>query len=180
MLSVRPLIFALVFVTPNCAEATPRDDAEAAILRCAVYADNRAYLDCVYGAVQPLRASLGLSPALPAQLRLVPQAQPPQSLPQAAAPGLKPAPPGSGLLGRMFGADGPELRLSAYSFDKRGLFTVTLSDGEVWQQVANDTSYAQFGGNASDYIVSLTQGEFGDSKMAVRGQPGSFTVRRLR
>ncbi len=177
-----PALCALcvTFITAQ-AMADPRDDAAAGISRCASYPDNRDYLQCVYGAVQPLRASLGLSPALPAQQRLVPQMQQHQTFPPAsAAPAMKPGPQESGLLGKMFGAGEPQLRMSAYNFDKRGLFTVTLSDGEVWQQVANDISYAQFGGNASDYIVSLTQGEFGNFKMDVRGEPGSFTVRRLR
>jgi hypothetical protein len=175
------MLFALgISMESAHAVAAPRDDVAAGISRCASYLDNRDYLECIYGAVQPLRASLGLSPALPAQLRLVPQAQPSRELPLAAAPVTNPAPEEGGLVAKIFGADSAELRISAYSFDKRGFFTVTLSNGEVWQQVANDTSYAQFGGKASNYIVSLTPGEFGNSKMDVRGEAGNFTVRRLR
>ena len=155
--------------------AGPREDTAAAMARCAAYSDNRDYLQCLYGAVQPLRASLGLPAALPAQQRLAQQAQPVFTPPLPAAPATAPAK--SGFLGSLFG-DG--LHMTAYSFDRRGHFTVTLSNGQVWQQAANDTAFAQFGGKASDYIVSLTPRDGGKAVMDVRGEPGSFTVQRLR
>ena len=52
------------------AEARPRDDALAGAFRCAVIGDARAWLDCYYGAVQPVRAGLGLAPATAAQVKL--------------------------------------------------------------------------------------------------------------
>jgi hypothetical protein len=52
------------------AEARPRDDALSGAFRCATIADSRLWLDCYYGAAQPVRASLGMPPALAAQLKL--------------------------------------------------------------------------------------------------------------
>jgi hypothetical protein len=52
------------------AEARPRDDALAGAFRCAVIGDARAWLDCYYGAAQPVRAGLGLAPATAAQVKL--------------------------------------------------------------------------------------------------------------
>src|SRR4051812_22621027 len=52
------------------AEARPRDDALAGAFRCAVIGDARAWLDCYYGAAQPVRAGLGLAPAMAAQVKL--------------------------------------------------------------------------------------------------------------
>jgi hypothetical protein len=52
------------------AEARPRDDALAGAFRCAVIGEARAWLDCYYGAAQPVRAGLGLAPALAAQVRM--------------------------------------------------------------------------------------------------------------
>jgi hypothetical protein len=52
------------------AEARPRDDALAGAFRCAVISDARAWLDCYYGAAQPVRAGLGLAPATAAQVKL--------------------------------------------------------------------------------------------------------------
>src|SRR3954465_6266043 len=57
------------------AHADTRDDIRAAIERCGVINDNRVWLDCVYGAIQPMRAQLGLQPAPEFQQRLVPPAQ---------------------------------------------------------------------------------------------------------
>jgi hypothetical protein len=53
------------------AQARPRDDALTGAFRCVVIADSRQWLDCFYGAAQPVRAALGLSPVPAAQLKLV-------------------------------------------------------------------------------------------------------------
>src|SRR3954470_7843013 len=58
----------LVLVVP--AQARPRDDVLSGAFRCAVIADSRAWLDCYYGAAQPVRAALGMPPALAAQTKL--------------------------------------------------------------------------------------------------------------
>ena len=52
------------------AQARPRDDAFSGAFRCASIGDSRAWLDCYYGAAQPVRAALGMPPALAAQLKL--------------------------------------------------------------------------------------------------------------
>src|SRR5882724_4709189 len=52
------------------AQARPRDDALRGAIRCGVIADSRQWLDCYYGAAQPVRAGLGLGSALPAQISL--------------------------------------------------------------------------------------------------------------
>jgi hypothetical protein len=52
------------------AQARPRDDALAGAFRCAAIAESRLWLDCYYGAVQPVRAGLGMPPALAAQIKL--------------------------------------------------------------------------------------------------------------
>lgn len=60
--------FLLLAALP--AEGRPRDDAIAGAFRCSVIADSRQWLDCYYGAAQPVRAALGVAPALAAQVRL--------------------------------------------------------------------------------------------------------------
>jgi hypothetical protein len=52
------------------AVARPRDDALSGAIRCGVIADSRQWLDCYYGAAQPVRGALGLGSALPAQIAL--------------------------------------------------------------------------------------------------------------
>ena len=51
-------------------QARPRDDALASAFRCAAIGDSRQWLECYYGSAQPVRAALGLPPALAAQLKL--------------------------------------------------------------------------------------------------------------
>jgi hypothetical protein len=180
------LFLSVIFAGP--ALAGPREDSLAGVSRCAALPDDRTFLDCVYGAMQPMRAALGLAPALAAQQRLVPPADPslsrstPPPRAQATAP-IAPAQPATaegsgGLFNNVFSSAG--LHMASYSFDKRGLFTVTLSDGSVWRQDADDTNFAHFGGRASNYPVSLNPGNFGKVRMDVRGEGGPYLVERVR
>jgi hypothetical protein len=52
------------------AEARPRDDAMARAYGCAAQPVTRLWLDCYYGAAQPVRAALGMPAASAAQVRL--------------------------------------------------------------------------------------------------------------
>jgi hypothetical protein len=52
------------------AQARPRDEVMSRVFGCAGVADGRAWLHCYYGAAQPARAALGMSPAPAAQTRL--------------------------------------------------------------------------------------------------------------
>src|SRR3984957_13915808 len=61
-------VFAALVAAP--VQARPRDDALSGAFRCAVIADSRAWLDCYYGAAQPVRAALGLPAALAGQVKL--------------------------------------------------------------------------------------------------------------
>lgn len=154
--------------------AGPREDALAGIARCRAISDDRQFLDCLYGAVQPLRAELGLAPAPAFQARLVP--------PDLSAPR---SPPGEtrntgvmGAIGNVLVSPG-NLRMAAYSFDPRGHFTVTLSDGSVWRQLDRDQSYADWRGPAASYYVSL-RSSGNEHYLDVKGGAGPYQVERLR
>jgi hypothetical protein len=172
---------ALFILAAIPASAGPREDTLAGISRCAALSDDRTLLECIYGAAQPLRAKLGLPPAPDAQLRLVP----PAPTLRQSAPSHADMPPAArqegnsgGLLGSLFGRD--TLHMVSYSFDPRGLFIVTLSNGEVWRQDPNDTNFAHWSGKAANYPVTLISGEFGKSRLDVRGEPGPYRVERVR
>src|SRR2546428_4794370 len=68
-------------LAPGLALADTREDVVAGLTRCAVLADDRQWLACYYGPAQPMRAWLGLSPAPPAQLKLLPAQPKPRALP---------------------------------------------------------------------------------------------------
>jgi len=72
------------------AHAGTRDDVLGGINRCGGIADDRTWLDCIYGAAQPMRAQLALPPAPLSQQNLVPAALADAPAPQSQA--VTPAP----------------------------------------------------------------------------------------
>lgn len=190
MIIRRVLLAALVLTLGGSlgsvsAIADPRQDMLAGISRCAGLPDDRTFLDCVYGAAQPLRAALGLPPAPTFQTRLVPPAPGQVPAPMASAPArTASAPPASntnGLFGNLLGGNSEEtLRMGAYSFNPRGLFTVTLSDGQVWRQRDNDTAFANWGAKPGNYYVTVRADPTGGYTMTVRGDDGLYRVERVR
>jgi hypothetical protein len=60
----------LLVLLAATAEARPRDEAMARAYGCAAQPATRVWLDCYYGAAQPVRAALGMPPASPAQVHL--------------------------------------------------------------------------------------------------------------
>jgi hypothetical protein len=174
------IVFALITLGAAGAGADPRGDSLAGVTRCQGIADDRTFLNCVYGAMQPLRTELGLPPAPASQVGLVP----PVSLVPAPAP--RPGPVArhdQGMLGGLFGsgkAEAPSQRMAAFSFDRNGMFTVSLANGEVWRQVSGDISMAHWHGEPSNYVVTIRGGALGSFNLKVNGDPTAFKVVRVR
>jgi hypothetical protein len=228
------LFLAALALAP--AQARGRDDVMASAYRCGGIADDRQWLDCYYGAAQPVRAALGLPPAPEAQLRLA--AAPPANgearnseirgeamagaarcyrvvddrqwldcyygavqpvrallnLPQTKAPPpaqpaeppafavrkAAPAPPG-GFSDWLSGSGNQRIvaHMRSYKFDKYGIFTVTLDNGQVWQQNSGDTVYARWKKPAASYIAILSRGALGSIDLRLQGEPHIFKVSRL-
>ncbi len=231
------------------AQARPRDDALAGAVRCAVIGDSRQWLDCYYGAAQPVRAALGLPPALAAQVRLA-EAPPPggplqdetvrdevvsaaaacmrltgdrpwldcfyaAATPMRAKLGLKvpqtavipapapaprlasaPPPPATpsgpppmprprGLFSGILNSPKPIVRdmpMQSFVLDKKGAFTVTLSDGQVWTQSPEDEVYhpARWRREASEMMVTITPDAMRSYILTVEGEGKIYKVRRIR
>src|SRR3569832_1464091 len=70
MRNVWTVAVGIVLLNVGSSQAHPIDDALSTASRCASVADLRNWLDCYYGAAQPVRASLGLKPALKTQTDL--------------------------------------------------------------------------------------------------------------
>jgi hypothetical protein len=182
---------AMLCAAPAVAAADPRGEALAGAARCQAIADDRAFLDCVYGAMQPLRAELGLQPAPPAQTRLVPPASVPMAPPVALTPPGRPAPamasraapPREGLMADVFGSGKVEVspqRMTDFRFDRNGFFTVTLADGATWKQLDGDSARAHWRGSPANLIVTVHAGAFGAHVLQVRGESATYKVIRLR
>jgi hypothetical protein len=67
---VFPICLLLLGLDAQPSQARPRDEVMSGAFRCAVIADTRTWLDCYYGAAQPVRAALGMAPAPAGQTRL--------------------------------------------------------------------------------------------------------------
>jgi hypothetical protein len=128
-----------------------RDDVLSGMQRCQAIPDDRTWLDCTYGAQQPMRAKLGLPPAPDFQLRLVPPAAGPQQrfVPPAAGPaavsasGPAPLPRRKPSFFQILTGSAQPLAISplaSISYDAQGAFLVTLQNGQVWHQVDPDFS----------------------------------------
>lgn len=149
-----------------------RDAVIAAAARCASIAPERAWLACYYAAANPARERLGLAPSpggVPA---------PPPSPVVAGAP---PARGNAGMLDGIFGTRAvvSASRMATYNFDRNGLFTVQLENGEVWQQLDGDGNVAHWSKAPRSYAVTIISGALKSFSMVVKGNPTSYKVRRL-
>ncbi len=133
-------IFLVAIVCPllfQPALADTRDEVWAAMQRCQALQDDRTWLECTYGAKQPMRAKLGLPPAPDYQQRLVPG----QNLAAPASASVRlPNPavaskPRTSFLPGSDAAPATVSTLSRVQYDNRGAFIVTLDNGQVWRQV---------------------------------------------
>jgi hypothetical protein len=183
MLRPLPVVIGLLslFAVPAWAAGDPtRDDVMLNLQRCAGISDNRTWLNCFYGAAQPMRAQLGLPPAPDAQVNLVkntPIAPPPMKSEK-----------GGGWLGlgnlNPFSSSDDDFnsgttRLAAYNFGKDGLFTATLADGEVWKQSPYDDLRASWSDQPASYIVIVTADMMGSHTMRVKGDR-NYRVMRVK
>jgi hypothetical protein len=228
------------------AQARPRDEALSGAFRCAAITDSRQWLDCYYGAAQPVRAALGMPPALAGQLKLA--SAPPGGQPrdesvrddvmtgaagcnrvagdrawldcyyaaaapmrvqlglakppaQAAAPllpqlayvpppprapaGPPPMPHNSGLFNGLFNETKPIVRnmpMQSFTLDRKGAFTVTLADGQVWTQSAEDEIYhpARWREAGPNTLVTISPDTMHTFTMVVQGQERIYKVKRIR
>ena len=168
--------------------ADTRDDVLGGVARCGVIHDDRIWLDCVYGAQQPMRAKLGLSPAPELQQRLVPGpnvAPPPGALATNAPP--RPAPPRPrnkklGFFGTLLNdtPDSEAIRMTSYRYEKNGAFVVALENGQEWRQTDVIGGAAVWNNQASTYRVVITKGLAGNYKLRTTDNMRVYGVERVR
>lgn len=173
---------AVCIATPL--KADTRDDVLAGVQRCGVIQDDRNWLDCMYGAQQPMRARLGLPPAPEFQQRLVPQ-------PGAAPRPALPAPPAAitpvprrkpGFFQSLVGNAPPYAvsRIASYRYLKDGAFVVTLENGQEWRQTDANGGTVSWTKKPSAYLARITSGSFGSFSLSTDDSPKSYKVERIR
>ena len=188
---MRKVILAMVVtggaLAPGLAWADAREDVVSGITRCAHLTDDRQWLDCYYGAAQPMRAWLGLSPAPQAQLKLLSEQPKPSILPStvtraAVRSGPPPMPKKAGFFG-MFGGDDIVNNAPVQSYDvKPEGFTITLLDGQVWRQTEADAEKkpVRWDLPASSMRVTISQGAANSFNLVVGEENLHHKVRRIR
>jgi len=165
-------VIAAAALQPLPVLADAREDVVNGMTRCAALQDDRQWLDCYYGAAQPMRAWLGLSPAPQSQLKLLQQTSQPSAAPAGAVPlpatvtraavrtGPPPPPKRSGIFDVFGGSDVVNnAPIQSYQVTAKG-FVVTLPDGQVWKQTEEDASKSPVDWRepASSMRVTITQG----------------------
>jgi len=146
-----------------------RDEVIAAAGRCTSSENERQWLDCYYAAALPARSLLGLATAQQA------------SAIQPAGPRKAPASRyRAGPIANMLGASNLfiESPMTSYSFDAQQRFTVTLANGQSWQQTGPERQ-AHWAKPATSYVVNVTGGAFGSYNLAVKGESAIYKVKRL-
>lgn len=166
-----------------------RDDVMSSAAGCIRVTADRAWLDCYYSAAAPMRVQLGLAApqavAKPAAAPQLASAAPPVR-PVATRPaGPPPMPRSTGLLNGLIDDMKPIVRnmpMQSYVMDKSGAFTVTLADGQVWKQAAEDEVYhpARWRKQAQEMQVTITPAVMHTFNMKVEGESKSYKVRRVR
>jgi hypothetical protein len=162
----------------GAAQADTRGDVLSGIARCGAIADDHTWLNCIYGAAQPMRGQLGLPPAPTSQTSLVPAASPASPRFSSPAPAAAEPTRSGGFLSYMLGGGAviTAMPLSSYQFDSQGFFIVTLANGQVWEQ--RDGPLVHWEGPASQYIVSISKGAMGSFNLTVAHGSAQYKVRR--
>ena len=179
--------------------ADAREDVVNSMTRCAALPDDRQWLDCYYGAAQPMRAWLGLPPAPQSQLKLLQQTSQPApggapAMPGAAVPlpatvtraavrtGPPPPPKKSGIFDIFGGSQVVNnAPIQSYQVTASG-FTVTLPDGQVWKQTDDDATKSPVSWDqpASSMRVSITQGALHTFNLVMGDESHHHKVVRIR
>ena len=147
-----------------------RDTVMAAAARCASVVAERPWLDCYYVAANPMRTILGLA------TMQGPVASGPSG-PALPSAGHKK----TGILDSILGNRDVTVsaRMEAYRFDRNGIFTVTLENGDVWRQIDGDSNTAHWSKAPHGYVVTISNGAFKSFNLTVKGSPTSYKVRRV-
>jgi hypothetical protein len=176
--------------TAASAQSNARDEVLAGVARCGVIQDDRVWLECVYGAQQPMRARLSLPPAPEFQQRLVPPAtaataSAPPGLQASARPQAKPAATPRrkpGFFQSLVGDPPPyaQSRMRSVRYEKNGAFVVTLENGQEWRQTDVEGGQGSFPRAPSEYLVTITTGSFNSYTMSTTNSRRRYRVERVR
>jgi hypothetical protein len=70
-------------------------------------------------------------------------------------------------------------QVASYSFDRHGVFTIALVNGQKWQQLSGDTDLAHWVKPASNYWVRVTRGALRSINLKVKGEATAYKVEQI-
>ena len=189
----RLLVLAALAAAPLAAQAGPRDELIGTLAKCTDVTDEKARLACYDQEAPALRAA-AQTPPPPAP------EQPPTSPPPQAYAAPPPQQDGSILssLNPFSGGDTPPpnamqmqyqpigqeilpitIKITDYSVAPNGNFTVTLANGQVWQERVGHTETPHFHTD-SDNVVTIERGMLGGYNLYLVGNGYPYKVMRIR
>jgi hypothetical protein len=180
---VRHMSLLLAFLAITPAMAGPREDVYSASVRCAAIKDDRSWLECYYGAAQPMRGQLQLPAAPVSQTSLIPPAI---AAPVARQQAPNPMPQKEGPIGRtMDFLAGGDIVLShapiqSYEGGGPGGFTVILANGQVWKQSDDQARLVKWRGAPETHQVSIWKGGLNTFNLGFDDETDRYKVRRLK
>jgi hypothetical protein len=175
---VRHALVLLVVLTATPALAGPREDVYSASLRCSAIADDRAWLDCYYGAAQPMRGQLHLPAAPASQTALIP--------PVIDAAHPRAAPQKEGMIGQTLGylTGGTvvlsDMAVTSYEPGQPTGFTVTLANGQVWRQTDDQPRLVRWRNGPQAHHVTVWKGALNTFNLGFDDEGDRYKVRRLK
>jgi hypothetical protein len=161
-------------------DQSTRDQVLASATRCGTLAAERQWLDCFYSATNAMRLELGLAVTPVAQGSAALKVDISKQVASAGVAATSQTQDSFGLAPKPnFPTRYVKSELATYQFDRYGIFTVKLANGQVWHQVSGDTTYAHWKEPAATYTATITKGALGSYNMRVKDNPGSFKVERV-
>ena len=178
---VRRALILLGVMAATQAMAGPREDVYSASLRCSAIADDHAWLDCYYGAAQPMRGQLKLPAAPASQTALIPPV-----IDASASHPARAVPEKEGVIGQTLSylAGGAAIisnvAVKSYEPGQPTGFTVTLANGQVWRQTDDQPRQVRWRGRPETHHVTVWKGALNTLNLGFDDEADRYKVRRLK
>ena len=169
----RAILIAVLALVPSGASQAQTGDLRTELMHCLTFTGAVERLSC-YDRLAHGAASGALGgPPMPAPVApsapLANAVPPPRELGQEQLRSYAPAATQDRLTAE----------ITNFQKDPNGRFTISLNNGQVWEQVAGDTTAAQYRPGRTR-SVTISRGSLGSYDLRFNDRNASFKVRRLR
>jgi hypothetical protein len=187
----RLLFVAAMALAPLAAQAGPRDDVIGTLVKCTDVTGEKARLACYDQEAPALRAAAEAPPP-PPPAPVATSAPPPAYAPPPQQDGSilsslnpfssdTPAPSAMQMTYQPIGQEilPITIKIADYSVASNGNFTVTLANGQVWQERPGHTETPRFS-KEGDNVVTIEHGMLGGYNLYLAGNGQPYKVMRIK